>query len=123
VNAKTITESIFLGLLVLSCWVGVIGMLRMPEPMQALHFLGLPACFGSIMLTVAVFIETGSSNTSWKTLLLTVLLLAANAVVTHAVARAFRTRELGRWEPRPGDPVEFVPVPAKRSHSTQGGRA
>ena len=31
-----------------------------------------------------------------------------NSVGTHATARAFRARELGHWEPRDGDPIEFV---------------
>ena len=110
-NAKGIVEAVLLSGVVLSCWLGVLGMLRMREPMQALHYLSLPACIGSVLLTIAVFLETGNSNTAWKTLLICVLLLAVNSVVTHAIARAFRTRELGHWEPRPGDPVEFVPSP------------
>ena len=108
VTAKMICEAVLLGAVVLSCWIGVIGMLRMREPMQAMHYLSLPACLGSVLLTVAVFLETGNSNTAWKTLLICLLLLAANSVVTHATARAFRTRQLGHWEPRPGDPVEYV---------------
>lgn len=105
---RHIIEAILLAGVVLTSWLGVIGMLRMREPMQALHYLSLPACVGSVFLTIAVFVETGNSNTSWKTLMLTVLLLAANAIVTHAIARAFRTRELGHWEPKPGDPVEYT---------------
>lgn len=107
-NAKMIFEAILLVGVVLSCWIGVIGMLRMREPMQAMHYLSLPACLGSVLLTIAVFLQTGNSNTAWKTLLICVLLLAVNSVVTHAIARAFRTRQLGHWEPRPGDPVEYV---------------
>lgn len=103
-----IFEAILLVGVVLSCWIGVIGMLRMREPMQAMHYLSLPACLGSVLLTIAVFLQTGNSNTAWKTLLICVLLLAVNSVVTHAIARAFRTRQLGHWEPRPGDPVEYV---------------
>ena len=117
-TVRAIFEAVFLAGLVLSCWLGVIGMLRMREPMQALHFLSLPACVGSVLLTIAVFIESGSSNLSWKTLLICGALLSANSVVTHAVARAFRTRQLGHWEPRPGDPVEFV-----KDTQTEGGRA
>ena len=107
-NAKMIVEAVLLTGVVLASWLGVLGMLRMREPMQALHYLSLPACIGSVLLTLATFIETGNSNTAWKTLLICILLLAVNSVVTHAIARAFRTRELGHWEPRPGDPVEFV---------------
>ena len=117
-TAKAVVEGVLLGGVVLSCWVGVLGMVRMREPMQALHYLSLPACLGSILLTVAVFAETGNSNTAWKTLLICFALLAVNSVVTHATARAFRTRQLGHWEPRPGDPVEIVP---KETHARGGG--
>jgi len=102
-----IAESILLGIVALSAWLGVIGMLRMREPTQALHYLSLPA-IGGVALTIAVFLETGPSQAFWKTLVISLMLLAVNSVVTHASARAFRTRELGHWEPRDGDPIEFV---------------
>ncbi len=121
-SVRVIVEAVLLALTVLSCWIGIVGMLRMREPMQALHFLSFPACVGSVLLTVAVFIESGSSNLAWKTLLISVMLLTANSVVTHAVARAFRTRELGHWKPQPGDPVEFV-RPPRDSHEQQTARA
>lgn len=102
-----IAESILLAIVVLAAWIGVLGMLRMREPTQALHYLSLPAV-GAIVLTVAVFVETGPSQASWKTLAICFMLLAVNSVVTHATARAFRGRELGHWQPRDGDPLEFV---------------
>ena len=46
-----------------SCWLGVLGMWRMREPMQALHYLALPAVCGlSSALTVAVFVADGHSS-------------------------------------------------------------
>jgi multisubunit Na+/H+ antiporter MnhG subunit len=109
VKAHAIVEATLLAGVVLSCWLGALGMLRMREPMQALHYLSLPASFGSILLTAAVFVATGSSQASWKTLFICGVLLGMNSIVAHATARAFRTRELGHWEPRPGDNVEWVP--------------
>lgn len=100
---------VLLGIVVLACWLGVLGMLRMRHPLQALHYLTLPATVGVIALAIAVFVETGASPTAFKTVLIAIVLLAINSVVTHATARAFRTRELGHWEPRTGDPIEFVP--------------
>ena len=102
-------EAALLGIVVLSCWLGALGMVRMREPMQALHYLSLPACLGSIALVLAVFLRTGNSQASWKTVIICLVLLAINSVVTHATARAFRTRDLGHWEPQPGDGVERVP--------------
>lgn len=102
-----VTETILLAIVVLACWLGVIGMLRMKEPTQSLHYLSLPAV-GAIMLTICVFLETGPTEASWKTAAIAIMLLAVNSVVTHATARAFRTRKLGHWQPRDGDPIEFV---------------
>ena len=102
-----IGEAILLSIVVLSAWLGVIGMLRMREPTQALHYLSLPA-IGAFALTIATFLETGPSQAFWKTLAICIMLLAVNSVVTHASARTFRTRKLGHWQPRDGDPIEFV---------------
>ena len=102
------TVHVLLVLVMIFCWLGVLGMWRMREPMQALHYLSLPACGATVALTAAVFFQTGNSQAGWKTLLICLVLLGINSVVTHATARAFRARELGHWQPLPGDPVEFV---------------
>lgn len=108
-SACLVFEAVLLTIVVLSCWVGVLGMWRMREPMQALHFLALPACVGAVALTVAVFVRTGNTQASWKMVIITVVMLAINSVVTHATARAFQTRKVGHWQPRPEDNVERVP--------------
>jgi monovalent cation/proton antiporter MnhG/PhaG subunit len=107
-TTRTIIEGILLGAVVLFCWLGVLGMWRMKEPMQALHYLSLPATAGAILLTIAVFIAQGAGQAAWKVALITIILMVTNSVVTHATARAFRARELGHWEPLDGDPIEMV---------------
>ena len=107
-SVHAIVEAFLLAVVVLSCWLGVLGMWRMPEPIQALHYLSLPASIGVVALNAAVFLDQGNTQVSWKTLLLSFVLFGINSVVAHATARAFRTRELGHWEPRNGDPMEFV---------------
>ncbi len=102
------TVQVLLVFVMIFCWLGVLGMWRMREPMQALHYLSLPACGATVALTAAVFFQTGNSQAAWKNLLICLILLVINSVVTHATARAFRSRELGHWQPLPGDPVEFV---------------
>lgn len=99
---------VLLGVVVLCVWLGAIGMWRMREPMQALHYLSMPASVGVTALTVAVFMTEGPAQAAWKTLLIAGVLMGINSVVTHATARAFRARELGHWEPRDGDPMEFT---------------
>ena len=101
-------QSVLLALVVLLCWLGVLGMWRMKEPMQALHYPSLPATAGIILLTIAVLIAQGPGQVFWKVVLIALVLLATNSVVTHATARAFRARKLGHWEPRDRDPMEFV---------------
>jgi monovalent cation/proton antiporter MnhG/PhaG subunit len=92
-----------------SCWIGVLGMIRMRDAYQALHYLGVPAIVGTGSLTIAVFAATGWTQASWKSLLIFVILVASNAVGSHAAARAFRAREKGHWEPDPRDPeIEFL---------------
>jgi len=93
---------------VLLCWLGVIGMWMMKEPMQALHYLSLPATAGAILLTIAVLTSQGLRQPFWKVLLIASILLASNSVVTHATGRAFRTKMLGHWEPLDGDPMEIA---------------
>jgi multisubunit Na+/H+ antiporter MnhG subunit len=109
VSGHEIVEAALLAGVVLSCWLGVLGMLRMREPMQALHYLSLPASLGAVLLTAAVFVATGNSSASWKTVFISGVLVCTNSVVTHTTARAFRTRELGHWQPRQGDHIEWVP--------------
>ena len=107
-TVSSIAQTALLAVVVLSCCLGAMGMWRMREPIQALHYLSLPATIGTVSLTVAVFVAEGNTQVSWKTLLIGAVILAINSVVAHATARAFRTRELGHWEPREGDPMEFM---------------
>jgi multisubunit Na+/H+ antiporter MnhG subunit len=107
-SAGSIVEGVLLILVVSLCWLGVLGMWRMKEPTQALHYLSLPATLGAMLLAVAVLVGQGLGQAFWKALLIAVILLASNSAVTHASARAFRARKLGHWEPLDGDPMEMV---------------
>jgi multisubunit Na+/H+ antiporter MnhG subunit len=80
----------------------------MREPVQGIHYLGMPATLGAVAVSIAVLLQTGPGSTFFKTLFLALLMVSINSVVGHATARAFRTRELGHWEPRAGDPMESV---------------
>lgn len=112
-TASTVAQAVLLGLVVLSCWVGALGMWRMRDATEALHFLTIPAA-GTLALAAAVFAATGSSSAGWKTLLIAAVILALNSVGMHASARAFRARRLGHWEPRDGDPFEWVRAGAEK---------
>ena len=99
----------FLGLTALGCWAGALGMIRMRDPYQALHFLAFPALLGMGGVTLAVWVQTGWSPATWKCLIIAAILAASNSVGTHASARAFRAREKGHWEPGPNDrEIDFL---------------
>lgn len=101
-------EIALLALLVLSCWLGCLGMVRMKTPTQALHYLALPSAIGSALLPFAIFCTTGWSVAMLKAALIAFFLMASNSVVAHATARAFRVRSVGHWQPQPHDRhVEF----------------
>ena len=107
-NGELAIEDGFLVLVMVLCWLGVLGMWRMKEPTQALHYLSLPATAGAVLLSIAVLLSQGFGQAFWKALLIALILVASNSVVTHATARAFRARKLGHWQPRDGDPIEMV---------------
>jgi multisubunit Na+/H+ antiporter MnhG subunit len=109
IEAQRIALDILLSVVAAACWIGVLGMIRMRDPYQALHYLGLPAVVGMAALTAAVWIETGWSQATWKSGLILIILSTANSVGTHAAARAFRARRKDHWEALPGDAeVEFL---------------
>ncbi|WP_419805232.1 cation:proton antiporter [Terriglobus sp.] len=107
-TAWTLAQAVLLGIVVLSCWLGVLGTWRMRDATQSLHFITLPATAGAVALTAAVFIATGNGITAWKTVLIAIVMITLNSVGMHASARAFRARQLGHWEPRNGDSFEWV---------------
>lgn len=104
-----IAVDILLGLTAAGCWLGALGMIRMRDPFQALHYLALPGILSMGALTLAVLIETGWTQATWKCAIIFAVMIAFNSVGTHAAARAFRQREKGHWEPHPDDSeVEFL---------------
>ena len=107
-TAKSVIEAVLLAVVVAICWFGVIGMWRMRTPTAALHYLALPATAGMASLIIAMFVKTGNSQIAWKTVMIGAVMLATNSIVAHATARAFRSREVGHWEPLDGDPMERV---------------
>ncbi len=107
-NTSTIAQAVLLGFVVLACWLGTVGVWRMRDATQSLHFITIPAAAGSIALNIAMFVATGNSLAAWKMLLITAAMIALNSVGMHASARAFRSRQLGHWEPRDGDSFEWL---------------
>ncbi|MGH9513400.1 MAG: cation:proton antiporter [Terriglobales bacterium] len=106
---KTISIEVLLSAGVLITLVSVLGMLRMQDPYQRMHYIAPPASLSAILIAAAVFIQQGLKPESFKAIFAACVLTGMNAVVTHAAARAFRIAEVKDWDPREG---EEVPIKA-----------
>jgi multicomponent Na+:H+ antiporter subunit G len=106
---KTIAIEILLAAAVLITLISVLGMMRMRDPYQRMHYISPPASLSAILITVAIFLQQGLKPESFKALFTTLVLIAMNTVVTHAAARAFRIAEVENWKPKDSDEVPIKP--------------
>ncbi len=87
----------------------VLGMMRVRDPYQRMHYVSPPASLSAFLITAAIFLQQGFKPESFKALFTTVVLIGMNTIVTHAAARAFRIAEVEDWNPKEG---EEVPIKA-----------
>ena len=106
---KTISIEALLVAAVLIVIASVLGMWRMRDPFQRMHYIAPPASLSAIFITLAIFLERGLKPESFKALVTTVVLIAMNAVVTHAATRSFRIAEVKNWRPKSGEEVPIKP--------------
>jgi multicomponent Na+:H+ antiporter subunit G len=104
---KTIVIEVLLAAAVLVTLLSVLGMLRVRDAYQRLHYIAPPASLGAAFITLAIFLQLGFKAESFKALFTTFVLIGMNSVVTHAAARAFRIAEVEDWRP---DKNEEVPI-------------
>ncbi|HET9183910.1 MAG TPA: monovalent cation/H(+) antiporter subunit G [Candidatus Angelobacter sp.] len=88
---------VLLGIGVASIVLSSLALLIMKDFYERLHYLSPPATISIICFTAAVIADKHLSQAGIKALLIMVVLLAMNAVLTHATARAARIRQFGRW--------------------------
>jgi len=92
-------------LTLLSTWL----MLRMKDEYQMMHFMSVPASIAAAVITAAIIIQQGWKAESFKAMFITLVLIAMNAAVTHASARAFRIRQVrDKWRPAEGQEVPLL---------------
>ena len=106
---KVIAIDALVATAVLVAVLSVLGMLRMRDPYQSMHYISPPAALSSLFITIAIFLQDGLKPESFKALITTVVLIGMNTVVTHAAARAFRMAETKQWHPDPGEEVPIRP--------------
>jgi monovalent cation/proton antiporter MnhG/PhaG subunit len=83
-----------------------LGILVMDNVYDRLHYIGPASVLGPIAITVAVLFEEAFSMTGIMAILSALVLVGTGPVLTHALARAARLREFGRWEVQPDEDVE-----------------
>ncbi len=106
---KTIAIEASVSIAVLITLVSVLGMVRMRDPYQRMHYIAAPASLSTFLITLAIFLQRGLKPESFKALFTTLVLIGMNTMVTHAAARAFRIAEVRDWHPEKG---EEVPIKA-----------
>jgi monovalent cation/proton antiporter MnhG/PhaG subunit len=107
---KTIAIETLLALAVAITLASVLGMMRMRDPYQRMHYIAPPASLSAIFITVAIFLQQGMKPESFKAGFVVLTLVAMNAVVTHTAARAFRIAETKDWRPKEGEEVPIEPA-------------
>jgi len=102
---KVIEIDSLLALGVLVTLLSVLGMWRMRDPYQKMHYIAAPAFLSAGCFTAAIFLQDGLKPEGFKALVTTVVLIGMNSAVTHAAARALRISETKDWDPAPGEEV------------------
>ena len=106
---KAITIEVLLAAGVLLTLLSVLGMLRMRDPYQRMHYMSPPASLSALFIGVAIFLQEGLKPVTFKALFIVLVLTAMNSIVTHETARAFRINEVDDWSPADGEEVPIKP--------------
>ena len=107
---KTIAIDALLAAAVLLTLVSVLGMVRMRDPFQRMHYISPPASISALFIVAAIFLQRGLKPESFKALFTALILIAMNTAVTHAAARAFRVADTKDWRPKRGEEVPIQPT-------------
>lgn len=106
---KTVVVEALLAGAVLITILSVLGMMRMRDPYQRMHYISPPASVSALFIAAAIFLQRGLKPESFKALFTAIILIAMNTAVTHAAARAFRVADTKGWRPKQGDEVPIDP--------------
>ena len=84
----------------------VVGVMAMPNLYDRLHYLGPASGMGPLLVAGAVVARESLNHQGIEALLVAGVLLLFGPVLTHAMARAARIRDLGDWTILPGEKVK-----------------
>lgn len=115
-SVPDVVVEVSLALAVVTAWLSCLGMLVMENVLDALHYLAPVTTVTTFLLLIAVVVAEGAGQATLKTILICLVMLAINAVLSHATARAYRVRQLGDWRPQAGEDVSGIKdIPALRA--------
>ncbi len=106
---KIIVIDALLSIAMLITLASVLGMLRLRDAYQRMHYIAPPASLSAMLITLAIFLQRGFKPESFKALFTTAVLIGMNSVVAHAAARAFRIADRKGWHPKKGEEVPIKP--------------
>ncbi len=104
-NLQNVLIYLFLAVGLLSFALTAIGILFFHDAYDQIHFLTPGSVIGAMALPAAILVKEGFSQLGAKGLAIALLLVLANPVLTHAIARAARVRRNQQWQPRDGDHI------------------
>ena len=105
-NPASITIGILLAIGVLTAVVCCLGVATVKNTYDRLHFMAPVSTVSITAILIAVVVQEGWGQATIKTVLILLALAITNSVLAHATARAARVRELGHWQPAPGEKIE-----------------
>ncbi len=96
-----IATTVLLAIVVLSAAISAIGVLLAKDFYERLHYLSIVATVGVWSLAAAVLVKESIDQAGIKAVLIAAVVFLMNSVLTHATARAGRTRQYGSLDIRP----------------------
>lgn len=103
-----IAAAVLLCIGVLGCAYSSLGILLSRDVYDQMHYLAPASIAGCICFPAAVLLHEGWTQAGEKSILIALLLLAANPVLTHATARAARVRRNQQADVKPGERIPFA---------------
>ena len=83
-----------------------VGLVRMRDAFDRLHYLGPASTLSPVMVATAMLVEEGLGQPTVKTTLVALLLVASSPVLSHATGRAARVRQFDHWSALEHEVVE-----------------
>ncbi len=113
-SAHQLAIDILLWIAVVTTVWCVLGMLLMKELLEKLHYMATVSTVAGIAIVLAVSLQEGLGQASFKAILVFFVGVVMNAVLTHATARAARVREYGHWNPQPHEKIDGLSGPREQ---------